>query len=478
MLGPVSGGRSLGRIGTVAAVLTVVGIWPLLFLPEIDVPSERTHSFDDLSLVDPGVGRRASASLRVVDGKIAAGENSQALGSREFSGSFVLPGLIDLHVHHPPRFAIGSRGVFGLLFLAHGVTSVRDTGSLFGDALTLADEWRRGKYAGPRVFSCGPLITGFVPAPTGMRGVTQPEEAEDLIAELKADGVDCIKLHNALSRPAVTALLEAARKHDLPVVAHVGASSSLRAMAGVEVQHLMKVSPSWSRVRHDAVARYVETSKNEGITHTPTLVVFDAVARRAAGKPHSPGAGFLPGYMRDVLWNTKHNPGVAALDAAGGRKPEDRVRMMKEVAGRLHDAGVPLQVGTDTPNPGVVPGESAQQELTLLVAAGLPIEAAWQAATRSAGQRLGVEKLGTLEVGAPADLLFFREDPTVDLAALSSLRAVMVDGRLYRMSQLTQTLEESREVFEGLIFDSLSQVLARAAVSALAPPQAEVRSGP
>ena len=133
-----------------------------------------------------------------------------------------------------------------------------------------------------------------------------------------------------------------------------------------------------------------------------------------------------------------------------------RCLTMKEVVSQLHKAGVRIHVGTDSPNPFVVPGAGFHQELRLLVEAGLTPEEVWLAATRWAGESLGVPKLGTLGEGAPADFLLFREDPTRDLAALSTLEAVVAQGRLYPKPVLDAAFTRHRDHFTGWLYDRLT----------------------
>ena len=122
----------------------------------------------------------------------------------------------------------------------------------------------------------------------------------------------------------------------------------------------------------------------------------------------------------------------------------------------LHAAGVALYAGTDVQTPFVVPGASLHEELGLLVEAGIPVEEVWALATRSAGEFLGVPLLGTVQVGAPADLLLFRDDPTLDLAALATLEAVVSGGRLYTREDIDTGLALYRAQFESFFFDRLS----------------------
>jgi imidazolonepropionase-like amidohydrolase len=138
---------------------------------------------------------------------------------------------------------------------------------------------------------------------------------------------------------------------------------------------------------------------------------------------------------------------------------------MEELVRRLRAAGVRITAGSDTMNPFVIPGLSLHGELRMLVETGLSPEEAWQAASRDAGQALGRPELGTLEEGAPADLLIFREDPTRNLAALDTLEAVVAAGRLYPRSTLLAALERQQEHFDSVVYRVVSGAGARLAVA-------------
>jgi len=122
---------------------------------------------------------------------------------------------------------------------------------------------------------------------------------------------------------------------------------------------------------------------------------------------------------------------------------------------------------SDVAQPFVIPGASLQQEMALFVEAGIGIEQVWKLATRDAGDRLGIEGLGRIEAGAPADILLFRRDPTQSLDNLASLEAVIAAGRLYRTSDLAQALDASTAYFNSPLIKPLArrgaeQALARA----------------
>ena len=122
---------------------------------------------------------------------------------------------------------------------------------------------------------------------------------------------------------------------------------------------------------------------------------------------------------------------------------------MQQAVATMHDAGVPIHVGTDTLAPGVVPGAAFHRELALLVESGFSPEAALAAATHVGAAQLAVEGLGEVRPGAPAELIVFAEDPNVDLAALSTLAAVSRDGRLFDRADLDARLDRFRATYEA-----------------------------
>ncbi len=456
-------------VGFVSAILVIV-VAAVLALrpPRVSVPPQVDFALENVTAVQPGEWRRPGQTIRVRDGLIVSVEDFSGARSSEagYSGHYVLPGLIDMHVHHPPAFAWGERKLFALLFLAHGVTSVRDTGSIVSDLRGFRDSVRAGVIPVPRLFLCGPFLDGNPPKWPNSLVIEDAESAEAAIANLIADGFDCAKLYNGLSANVIEALRGAARPHGFSLVAHVPPRIPLRGMANIEVQHLMGTTPHWISVETHQLESVVETSREVGIRHTPTVVTYDRASALAEGGP-KPGPALsqaLPRYYRELLWNPKTNPELYSLTNARFEDLPARVMHMRSLVGRLHTEGVPIFAGTDTPNPFVVPGESLHRELELLADSGLGTEGAWRAATRVAGRALGLEKLGSLEPGAPADFLVFREDPTRNLGAMSTLVAIVSRGRAYRKETLDAALARYQAHFEGFAYDHLSTATVRFAL--------------
>lgn len=473
------------RIVTAAIALLMLGAAAgcIVFRSHsIDVAAQYDLRIGPVTVVVPAILRSPDRWIHVSRGRIVSIEDSPPEGvSTIWSGGFVLPGLIDLHVHFSPRIVPGSADDFARLFLLHGVTSVREAGSIDGAAFWIRDQVEAGKMAGPRIFSCGSMLDGVPQLQVFARVVRDATDADIAVGTLVDEGADCIKVYENLSPDSLVAIADSAKKFGLPVIGHVPRTGSLVDGGIDEVQHVTGIlprpleasvaNPEWltelarrfREVDDAAIEAYVQTSVDQGIRHTPTLVSFlrDSEQATYAVNRESDTAQLLPRYWRDVLWNAELDERFRELTPDTWDALRESLERRQEIVKRLHEAGVPILAGTDTPNPFVVPGAGLHDELRLLVAAGLTIEDAWVAATHAAGRALGADGLGLIESGAPADLLWFSEDPTVDLESLGTLNGVMADGRVYPIKELRQASEERRHQFESTVYDRLSSLIVR-----------------
>ena len=439
--------------------------------PDIPVPRQGIV-LPGVQVVNPGQGRGdREVQTVVVEGDqiahIAPGD-----GPGMYAGSYVLPGLMDMHVHIPPP----ARELANLLFLAHGVTTVRETGDADGTTWRGRERIQAGEVPGPRIYASGPVLDGdppFLPTSWTVRDAVEAREAVEVLA---ARGADFIKVHHKLSAPALAAIREAAAEAGLRVVGHVPSALPFEEAGVWDVQHLDGLlpypRPGESLVDHlkrscdldpTRVERYVQTSARQGLVHTPTLVsTLSLIWMADPGRTEGPAARQLPRYYRDGAWSREHSPLFGRFSdealAIIGQSLDRSLEMVR----RLHRAGVRLHLGTDTAGmPFLVPGESLHRELGLMAEAGLGLEEAWMTGTRAPGESLGLPMLGTVREGAPADLLLFRADPTRDLAALSTLEGVVAQGRLYSKAFLDQTLARHRECFARPLYDTMSTALIR-----------------
>lgn len=467
----------------VLAALSLGLLWIALRPPALAVPGQTGLMLSNVTVVNPGLDRRDRQTLTIRGSRIAsiADADKWSAEAGPLSGGFVLPGLIDMHVHYPPAIAVGQIELFSLLFLAHGVTTVRECGSIDGTILQTRQRTADGEFAGPRIFACGPILDGDPPFWPGARVVHDAHEAKRAVEGLANAGVDCIKVYENLSADALAGARAAAAEHRLPVIGHVPQWASFEESGLVEVEHFEGIVhrktivrelanlvaanvEAWRGVDPAEIDRIVRVSVNHRITHTPTMVslehnshAYDYLAQLADHRTL-----LLPRFWRDVVWNPPYQPRFRNLSRDDWEGFGEIAAKVRDLVRRHHEAGVMVFVGTDTgSNPFVVPGASLYEELHHFVEAGFRPEEAWAAATRLPATTLPKAMLGTLREGAPADLLLFRQDPTRDLAALSTLEAVISQGRYYPKRLLDQALMRSREHFDAPLYDFVTMRLPR-----------------
>jgi imidazolonepropionase-like amidohydrolase len=335
-------------------------------------------------------------------------------------GKFLIPGLWDMHGH----LTDAGEDAFPLLIM-NGVTGVRDMG---GDLAHL-DRWRSeidiGLRVGPHIIRAGPFVDGPKEGVTNRLTVRTPEEARRAVHDLKAKGVDFIKVHNALPPESFFALMDEAHKEHIPVAVHLpknvsSAEASDAGVASLEHVETMTESALW---RKGATAKTVEQAVDEilgpvgqalfqrfvknGTWYVPTLVAYER--------------GF-------VLWSNDPEDLKPRLEIH--QKNIEVVRMM-------HKAGVRIMAGSDFSDWALVPGVDLHNELALLVEAGFTPMEALQTATLNPAKFLGkTDTYGTIQVGRAADLVLLDMNPLEDISHTRKIHAVVLGGKFYPLADM------------------------------------------
>jgi len=473
-----------GLIATLG-VLALAAWWILRPPAPVARPAQGV-TLDDVTLIEPGASRRPGMHLVVNGDRIDSIAAAEGDANDSFGGSYVLPGLNDLHVHFPPPSLPGQTELFAFLYLYHGVTGVRDAGDPDGTSTAPAREGvASGRFAGPRILACGPFVDGSPPIWKNSIVVDGPEAAREAVRTVADAGFDCVKAYNELDAESLAALRDEASKRGLPVIGHVPWRVPFEDARLDDAQHQIGIPPpleeklrfpwllkAWGNVddaRRDFIAR---ASLANGTAHTPTLVTTERLAAQAdyEAARAEPDTRLMPSFYRDVIWSPE-----SPISAAGLLAPEEfemvraAHRAQLRTVKRLFDAGVEIHSGTDTLVAFLVPGAALHRELRLFVKAGLTPEQALEISTRTSARALGVPGLGDLRPGAPAELAIFREDPTRDLAALDSLVGVVRDGRLYTRAALDAQLARYRAHHEGTAYQALVVPIVRAALASVRP---------
>lgn len=457
------------------AVVAVLVLIVVLRPPEPLAVPPRGAVFANVTVVEPGRGRRAAQTVRVEGGRIASVEPWVPADGDHGAGGFLLPGLIDMHVHSPDASAPNQVEIFSLLYVAHGITTVRDTGNFDGSIQRVRDRIRAGEFVGPRVFACGPIHDGDPPVWPGAVVVTDVAAAKAEANAIADQRYDCLKVYERLRPEVLAALRDTARARGLPVVGHIPAGMEFENAGIDDVQHLRALpgpyrssenlggflrteTAPWSHLTPERIDEVVRISLAQGISHTPTLVVLDRLSRLDdyAAQMREPAMQLLPRVYPEIAWDPSVAPWFASITPLEWKDAQRQILpQAKRMVLALQRAGVPLHAGSDTMNPYVLPGVSLHEEIHHLVDAGLTPEEALVTATQNPGKFLREPGLGTIAPGAPADLVLYRKDPTQDAAALETREAVVVDGRLYSRAALDAAVATFRDYVHGWTYDHL-----------------------
>jgi len=430
-----------------------------------------------VTVINPMHGRRAGATIEISGGSITGISDAQTPLPSGFAGCFALPGLVDMHVHLPPDNALKLTQGAALLYLRHGVTSVRDAGDLDGTAVAAARRSsRQGVYPVPRVISCGPFVgAGKATFKNTILLADASAAAADAAARrVKADGASFMKFYEGLTEPMIRSLEGACAKHDLRMMGHVPRGMTYEDARIAEVQHFFGVpepatlerdtlvnrSCDWHAVDERRMDAIVDATLKYGIANTPTIVTNQKMLcyRDFEATRRQPEMSKVPPFYLDVVWHPERGrPGNRMQRDYLDRQVAPAIAKKRQLAKRLFDAGAQLYLGTDVAQPFVIPGASLIEEMTLFIDAGIRVEQVWQLATRDAGDRLGIRGLGRIEPDAPADILLFRRDPTQTIGNLSSLEAVVTAGKLYRITDLDRALRSSQAYFASPLIKPLAR---------------------
>lgn len=460
--------------------------------------------FRGVTVVDVVAGRLLrNRSVTIDHGRILAvdsGPHAVAPGTQvvDAAGRYLIPGLWDMHVHLA-AFPIDQRGAdtrlesnadWALpLFLAHGVTGVRDMGGPFDVLHRWKSEVLLGERVGPRIVHTGWKLGGRMPAyPTAPAPVRTVADASRAVTLLADAGADFVKVE-VLPLPELKAVIQAAHARGLPVLGHLARSVSIwdastAGMAGVE--HLQQVLlgcssrerwilwrerfsggrlaellqragllqveafreatrgalvDSWDSVRATALVAHL---RDHGTAQTPTLVAIQDW-ERLAPTLSAERAGWLP-------------PNLLAQDAKvyrGAIPPSPRKLATWEVERRtvrfMVRGGLPVLAGTDAPGNRRLPGASLQEELELFVGSGLtPLEALRSATLWPAEVLEIADSAGSVAPGRVADLVLLSANPLADIRALRQVEGVVAAGRYYARAALDDQLAGVRALLHEM----------------------------
>ena len=362
-------------------------------------------------------------------------------------GKFIIPGLIDAHVHlvHRLNFAHVTGDEVLPLFLASGITTLRDTGDEIVAQTLVARYAASHPERCPRVFTASYLLDADPPIHRDIGvAVTDPARVAGVVEDMVAWRVTTLKIYARTSRAVGRRIIVEGHRRGLAVTGHLGSYAAQEAVEdGIDsLEHITSVFdfiiPASARKRPDhranldlgnpqARALVGVLAKNR-VMVDPTLTVYrNMLLLSDLPEIHRhPDVAAVPERLRNYWHSYRLTQGLAA---ATRERRRNEFRKYQDLTGILHRAGVPLLAGTDAPEPFCPPGLSLHQELELLVESGLTPAAALRAATINNARALKqTEHLGSVEAGKIADMVILSADPTKDIRNTRRIERVIRGG--------------------------------------------------
>ena len=445
---------------------------------------------------------RAATTVIVRDGRIAAvtadasarlPEDAERLDG---SGRFLIPALIDAHVHlanRPEHEAPAAMLLPSLV--AHGVLAVRDMGGDLDRVIAMRAAIAAGTLVGPVIITPGPFIDGPQDRSATVFPVATPAEAAAAVRALASRQVDFIKVQAGLTPVLWRATLDAARAAHLSVAGHVPeAMSAFDVVSGGQrsVEHVSPALPGdaglmvsvsrdevalraemraiaagWAqpdpdraalRARNRELQRRLIASvdparaaalftamREHDVTAVPTLAWSNGLLPGARNDwPGANALALVPRAVREPWLQRRRSLAAAATDDDLALNLAIARASVAFVAA-MHRAGVAVVAGTDAFDSYLPLGPSLHAELANLVAAGLSPRQALLSGTREPARLLGmIASRGTITVGKQADLLLLDRDPTADIHATQTIHAVIQSGRVIDRGSLDRMLADVR----------------------------------
>lgn len=408
-----------------------------------------TIAFTHVTLIDAtGAPPQPDMTVVVADGRIAALGKTAAttIPKRaqvvDAAGKFLIPGLWDMHVHTQLASDLSLP-----VFVANGITDVRDMGADLDFVLSMRERIRSGALLGPRMVVAGPILDD-APDDWPLRfKILNEEDGRAAVQRLKKRGVNLIKVHNRLSRAAYFGIIDEAKKLRLPIAGHVPLNVTLA--EAVEsgqksIEHLNEFRVVAACFQKESCKSMLDLFKQHGTWHTPTLVTLRAVAHHDDRVLHrDPRLKYAPPALTEFWSDMEERFLEDQSDMQGARRKRYYTKAF-EVVGEMNRQAVGLLAGTDVGFPRILPGFSLHDELELLVTAGLEPMAALQTATRNPALYFGqLDRFGTIEKGKIADLVLLAANPLDDIRNTQRIETVVMGGRLFDRDALDEILAEA-----------------------------------
>lgn len=456
----------------------------MLFLVLISCEAEKKVFYDTLlkggNIINLEDGSVVVGDIYISDGQIAkvsydkADENSTAKNVVDATGKFILPGFWDNHVHFRGGDSlIEANKRFLGLFIANGITTVRDAG---GDLTTAVMQWKKAiendVMVGPTIFTSGPKIDGPGGTWAGSLEVENEADTEEALDSLEAIPTDFVKIYDSkISEENYLNTIRAAEKRGLITSGHMPFTATLESTidAGIDaVEHLYYIMKGCSQ-QEDVVTEQLQENKMGFWDAMPILqsTYDDSVAKQTFENLKQKNVFVVPtlhigntlSYMDEVdhsedAYLRYMSPGIVKTyegrinraKNASEKAIQDRKELdtfFKNLALTLNQNEVSLLAGSDSGafNSYTYPGISLHKEMEAMVDAGIsPLDALKASAYNGAKFLKQTSDYGTLESGKVADIVILDNNPLKNIKNTRNIFMVLKHGEKFTKESLEQLI--------------------------------------
>jgi imidazolonepropionase-like amidohydrolase len=384
-------------------------------------------------------------------GKTAIPPNAHVIDA---SGKWIVPGYMDMHVH-----VAGEEDLPFEMYLAKGVTTIRDCGGNLTLSRLLREDLDSGQKIGPRYFFAGPILDGIPPVgPEGSFLVDTPERAASAVNFLIDQGVDFIKIYNNVKEPEFIEILKTAHSRGVRVAGHVPRSLTVTHVveSGMDCLEHVRITGRelltaeeadqldflpyakreillWKRfdLNSEKMRKLVSFLAQNQVFMDVTLVVDYQLVTDPEQELKNPDNRYLPEKLFEI-WKSMPQPEIYKVPSELKPVSADAFQNRQKFVGLCYQAGARIITGTDGPGLGMLlPGFALHHEFQMLSEAGMTPGDILRATTIRSAEALGKEQdLGTIEKGKYADLLILQKNPLLDVSNLDSIEKIFKGGQI------------------------------------------------